>query len=142
MRGVTSLISILVSVSLAGTGCVQAQTEKTIPVQYGPTPYVSQAEFQNISVGGGTSGKSSGSRTTFRDILTVPSLEEVTRHFGEPASTEYERAPGGMSLKYIVYLTYDGLDLKYRKRGEKIRLETMVITSEDWFIRVSLGLAG
>jgi len=41
-----------------------------------------------------------------------------------------------MSLKYIVYLTYDGLDLKYRKRGEKIRLETLVITSEDWFIRV------
>lgn len=101
------------------------------------TAYITHAEFQNISVGGGTvSGKSSSSRTTFKDMLSVASLKEVTRHFGEPISTEYNRFPEGISADYIVHIKYDGLNIKYRKRGKGIRLETMAITSEDRFMRV------
>ena len=66
----------------------------------------------------------------------MASLEEVTRHFGNPTSTEYDRFPEGSPTDYVVTLTYDGLDLEYRKRGGRIRLQTMAITSEDWFIRV------
>jgi hypothetical protein len=133
-------VFVLVIISLAGAGCVQAQTEKTVQGQYGPTPYISHTEFQNISVGGRTvSGKSSSSRTTFKDILAVASLKEVTRHFGEPTSTEYNRFPEGSPTDYVVHIKYDGLKLKYRKRGEKIRLETMTITSEDRFLRVGGG---
>lgn len=128
-------VFILLVTGLADSGCVQAQTEKMVQGQYGPTPYITQAEFQDISVGGTVSGKSSSSRTTFGDILAVASLEEVTRHFGEPTSTEYNRFPEGSSTEYVVNLSYDGLSLKYRKR-DRIRLETMAITSEDWFLRI------
>jgi len=136
-----TLVVVMGVVVMGGVSAVpqlaMSQVEKTVQGQYGPTPYISHAEFQSSSVGGGSiSRKSTGSQPMLRDILAVLSLEEVTRRFGEPASTEYKRAPEGMSLEYIVYLTYDGLDLKYRKRGEKIRLETMAITSEDWFLRV------
>lgn len=66
----------------------------------------------------------------------MSSLEEVTRHFGEPTSTEYDRFPEGSPTDYVVTLIYDGLDLEYRKRGGRIRLQTMEITSEAWFTRV------
>lgn len=133
----TRLVSILVFVGLGGAGCVQAQTEKTVRGQHGPTPYISHAEFQDISVGGGTvSGKSSSSRPTFRDILTVASLDEVARRFGEPTSIEYNRFPEGSSTDYKAILTYDGMKLWYRKIRGKVRLQTMVITSEDRFLRV------
>lgn len=128
---------VLLICSLAGAGCVQAQTEKTVHGQNGQTPYISYTEFQNASVGGGVvSGKSSSPRTTFKDILTVASLKEVTRHFGEPTSTEYNRFPEGSSTDYTVDLIYDGAKLKYRKRSGGIKLETMVITSEDRFLEV------
>ena len=132
-----TIVFVLVIISLAGAECVQAQTAKTVHGQHGNTAYITHAEFQNISVGGGTvSGKSSSSRTTFKDMLSVASLKEVTRHFGEPISTEYNRFPEGISTDYIVHIKYDGLNLKYRKRGKGIRLETMAITSEDRFMRV------
>jgi hypothetical protein len=137
MRGPTRLSSVLLVVGLVGAGCVQAQTKKKVPGQHDPTPYISHAEFQNISVGGELiSGKSSGSQPTFRDILTVASLEEVTRHFGEPTSTEYNRFPEGSPTDYVVSLTYDGLKLEYRKTREEINLQTMVITSTDRFLKV------
>jgi hypothetical protein len=130
---------VLFFVSLSWGGAVQAQTEKTVRGQHGPTPYINHAEFQNISVGGeAVSDKSSSSQTTFKDILAVASLEEVTRHFGEPTSTEYNRFPEGMSTDYTVVLTYDGLELKYRKIMSEIKLQTMTITSEDR----SLGVGG
>ena len=136
-RRLCILVWAMVIISLAGTGCVQAQTEKTAPGQYGPTPYISHAEFQNISMGGETVlGKSSGSRTTFRDILTVASLEEVSRRFGEPASTEYNRFPEGSSTDYVVTLMYDGFEIKYRKISGEIKLQSMVITSEDRFLKI------
>ena len=137
MRDLGRLVSILVVVSLAGAGGVQAQTEKTVQGQYSATPYISHAEFQNISMGGETvPGKSSGSRTTFRDILTVVSLEEVSRRFGEPTSTEYNRFPEGSSTDYVVTLMYDGLKIKYRKIRGEIKLQSMVITSEDRFLKI------
>lgn len=96
MRGPTRLSSVLLVVGLVGAGCVQAQTKKKVPGQHGPKPYISDAEFQDISVGGvAVSGKSSSSRPTFGDMLTVASLDEVTRRFGEPTSIEYNRFPEG-----------------------------------------------
>jgi hypothetical protein len=140
MRGLSRLVllvSTLVLASLVGVRPVQAQTEKALQQgQVDPIPYISHAEFQNVSVGGTGSGKSSSSQTTFRDILAVTSLEEVTHHFGEPTSTEYKRAPKGISTDYIVYMKYNGISFKYRKRGGKIRLETMAITSKDRFLRI------
>lgn len=127
---------VLVVIGLTGTGCVQAQTEKTVQGQYGPRPYITHAELENTSVGGTVSGKSSSSRTTFKDVLTMASMKEVTHHFGEPTSTEYNRFPEGSSTDYIATLTYDGLSLEYRKRGGKLRLQTLKITSEDRFLRV------
>jgi len=133
---VVALIGLLTG--LFASRATFAQTEKTVSGHYGPKPYISHAEFQNISVGGGpVSDKSSGSQPKFRDILTVSSLEEVTRRFGEPTSTEYDRFPEGSPTDYVVTLIYDGLDLEYRKRGGRIRLQTMEITSEAWFIRVA-----
>ena len=130
-------VLVLFFVSLAGVGCVQAQTEKTVRGQHGPKPYISHAEFQNISVGGGpVSDKSSSTRTTFRDILTVASLDEVTRRFGEPASTEYKKFPGVDYIEYLAIMSYDGSKFWYKKMRGEIRLQTMVITSEDRFLRV------
>jgi hypothetical protein len=137
MKAQNAFVFVLLVSSLAGAGCVQAQTEKTVHGQNGRTPYISYNEFQNTSVGGGIApGKSSGPRTTFKDILAVASLKEVTRHFGEPTSTEYNRFPEGSSTDYTVDLIYDGIKLKYRKRAGGIKLETMVITSEDRFLKV------
>lgn len=140
MKGIRKhvlLVSALFLVGLAETGAVQAQTEKTVLGQHDPTPYISHVEFQSISVGGrSVSGKSSGTQPTFRDILTVSAPEEVTRHFGEPTSTEYDRFPEGSPTDYVATLTYDGVNFEYRKRGEKVRLQTLAITSEDWFLRV------
>ena len=122
---------------LFASGATFAQTEKTVSGQYGQTPYISHAEFQNISVEGrAASGKSSNSKTMFGDILTVASLDEVTRRFGEPNSTEYNRFPEGSSTDYTVVLTYDGLEFKYRKIMGEINLQTMTITSEDRFLKV------
>lgn len=137
MKGLVRLISMLVVVGLAGAGAVQAQTEKTVQGQYSATPYISHTEFQSSSVGGGTaSGKSSSSRTTFRDILTVASLDEVTRRFGEPTSTEYKRAPEIDYIEYIVTIDYGGINLEYKKIRGEIKLQTMVITSTDRFLKV------
>ena len=137
MRDLGRLVSILVVVSLAGAGGVQAQTEKTVQGQYSATPYISHAEFQNISVGGGpVSDKSSSTRTTFRDILTVASLDEVTRRFGEPTSTEYKKFPGVDYIEYLAIMSYDGSKFWYKKVRGEIRLQTMVITSTDRFLRV------
>ncbi len=138
-----ALIVLSLSVVILGTPrVVPAQTEKvtvstTAEGETIQTPYISQAEFQNISVeGGAASGKSSSSQTTFRDILAVSSLDEVTRRFGEPKSTEYNRFPEGSSTDYKAILTYNGMKLWYRKTRGKVRLQTMVITSEDRFLRV------
>lgn len=130
-------VSILVLVGLAGTRTVEAQTERALQwEQSDPVPYITHAEFQDICVGGETvSSKSSSSPTTFSEILSVGSLDEVTRRFGEPTSIEYNRFPEESSTDYTVYLTYDGSEFKYRKRGEKIRLETMAIASEDRFLK-------
>jgi hypothetical protein len=138
MEEVIRIVSILVFTSgLAAAGAVQAQTEKTVQGQYGPTPYITHTEFQNISVGGETgSSKSPGPQTTFRDILAVSSLGEVTRHFGALTSTEYNRFPEESATDYVVTLTYDGMHLEYRKSGEEITLQTMVITSTDRFLTV------
>jgi hypothetical protein len=88
-------------------------------------------------VGGETgSSTSSSPQTTFSDILTVTSLEEVTRHFGEPTSTEYDRFPEGSPTDHVVTLDHDGISLEYRKGGGEIKLQTMVITSTDRFLKV------
>ena len=116
------LVSTLVLASLAKAGFVQAQTEKTVQRQHDPTPYISHAEFQSSSVGGEpVSRKSSGSQPTFRDILTVASLDEVTRRFGEPTSTEYNRFPGGSSTDYVATLAYEWVRIGVQKdkRGSK-----------------------
>jgi len=136
MRTLHTFAFILTLANLTSVEAVEAQTKKTVPGQHHPTPYITYAEFQDISIGGEiVSGKSSGSQTTFRDILTVASLDEVTRRFGEPTSTEYNRFPEGSSTDYTVYLTYNGLELKYRKREREIKLETMALTSKERFLR-------
>jgi len=139
MRSVVRLVSVLLLTGgFAGAECVQAQTEKALQQgQTAPIPYISHAEFQDISLGGETgSSTSSSPQTTFSDILTVTSLEEVTRHFGEPSSTEYDRFPEGSPTDYVVTLDYDGINLEYRKGGGEIKLQTMVITSKDRFLKV------
>jgi len=131
---VVALIGLLTG--LFASRATFAQTEKTVSGHYGPKPYISHAEFQNISVGGGTSDKSSSTRTTFRDILTVASLDEVTRRFGEPTSTEYKKFPGVDYIEYLSIMSYDGSKFWYKKVRGEIRLQTMVITSEDRFLMV------
>jgi len=103
-RPIHSIVVALMGLlpGLFASGATFAQTEKTVSGQYGQTPYISHAEFQNISVEGrAASGKSSNSKTMFGDILTVASLDEVTRRFGEPNSTECKKFPG---IDYIEYL--------------------------------------
>jgi len=137
MRVFNVVAAVLILASFTGVEAVEAQTEKTVQGQYGPTPYITYAEFQDISVGGTVSGKSSSSRTAFRDVLNVASLDEVTRHFGKPKSTEYNRFPEGSSTDYVVTLNYEGINIKYRKTRRRIKLQEILITSEDRFLKVS-----
>lgn len=131
------LASTLVLASLLEAGAVLAQTKKTVQVQHGTAPYIRHKEFQNISVGReAASGKSSGSQVVFRYILTVASLDEVTRRFGEPTSTEYKKFPGVDYVDYLAIIRYKGIDLYYKKVDKRIKLRTMVITSEDRFLEV------
>ncbi len=131
------LVWAMVIISLAETGAVQAQTEKTVQGQHDPTPYISHAEFQNISVGGELiSSKSSGSQPTFRDILAVSSLDGVIRLFGEPKTFNRIPYPDGSTVR--VDLNYGGLKMEYFKSAGKadFRLREMKITSSEWSLTV------
>lgn len=141
--------SLFVLLFILQAGCVQAQTEKAYrhkgkhaqPVK----PYISQTELEDISMGGrmasgksvgGTGRKSSERRVKFRDILTVESTDEITRRLGEPKSTDYTRFPEVDHIEYEVSYTYEGITLWYKKVNNKIKLKTISVTSEDWFLKV------
>ena len=137
MRGPTRLSSVLLVVGLVGAGCVQAQTKKKVPGQHGPKPYISDAEFQDISVGGEfISGKSSGFQPTFRDILAVSSLDGVIRLFGEPKHFNRATFPDGKTVR--ADLNFGGMKTEYIKvsGSSYFRLRELKVTSPEWSLTV------
>jgi hypothetical protein len=146
MKAPSAFVFALIVSSSAGVGAVQAQTEKTVQGQYGPLPYISHAEFEDISMGGrtasgtsitGTERASSERGVKFNDLLTIESVKEVTRRFGEPESTDYKKFPEeDFYIKYESTFVYKGAKFYYKKVSNKIKLETMVITSRDLFLEV------
>ena len=123
----------------------KAQTERTVQqkdVRGRDTqvPYLRQNEYREISLMDDsmtrkTSEKSSRHQPTFGNLLTVASLDEVTRLIGKPKSTERRELSGGM---FIGILRYDGLRMEYLKTGpETVRLRKLDITSPKWLVTIN-----
>lgn len=111
-------------------GAVSAQTNlNTKPTAKGETirtPYITYAEFQNISV---------NERATFSELLSVSSLDGVIQALGEPKTFDRNASPDGEM--FTATLDYTGMVLDYIKRpGKEIRLETIELRSSDWFLKV------
>lgn len=149
MRLFNSVAAVLILASFTGIEAVEAQTEKAYRQKgkqaQAVQPYISQNELEDISVGGrmasgesvsGTGHKSTESQVEFRDILTVRSANEITRRFGEPESTSYTKFPDVDYIEYEVSYTYEGIKLWYKKIKGELKLQTMSITSGDWFLKV------
>lgn len=135
MRDLGRLVSILVVVSLSGVGAVQAQTEKTIPGQYGPTPYITHSEFQSATVTGGKYAEGKGRNVPFEKISTIASLDSLAQYLGSPVEKS-EDSPFGTSV--LAYVNYKGLELEYVKaQGADFKLRELKITSSDWAVTVN-----
>lgn len=140
--GVT--VSLLLSFLLF-PGVVVAQTERAfqgtdVHGQSTRVPYPRHEEYQNISlIGSSASGKSpkqsADASLKFGQLLSVASLDEVTRRLGEPKSIERRDLSGNM---FIGILHYDGLRLEYLKTGTKeIRLRKLDISSPGWSVTIN-----
>jgi hypothetical protein len=140
--GVT--VSLLLSFLLF-PGVVVAQTERAfqgtdVHGQSTRVPYLRHEEYQNISlIGSSASGKSpkqsADASLKFGQLLSVASLDEVTRRLGEPKSIERRDLSGNM---FIGILHYDGLRLEYLKTGTKeIRLRKLDISSPGWSVTIN-----
>jgi hypothetical protein len=130
MRGTTRLISILVFVSLAGTGSVQAQT---VPGQYGPKPYISHAEFQNIRLNG------PGGTVRMGEILSITSVDEANKHLGKPDSIDIKNIGAG-SYERSIRLVYEGMEIRYMDYSDpvdEVRLINLDIDSSSYSIEVA-----
>jgi hypothetical protein len=101
------------------------------------TPYISQSEYHSISVRDSLTSSKSTSRNSviFQDLLSVSSLDEVTRLLGQPEDIDRNVFPDGK--RFIATLHYEGMMLKYVQRKEgRVRLNTMEIRSPRWAISV------
>jgi len=123
----------------------EAQTQRTFQRkdmhgQSTRVPYLRHEEYQNISLtGSSASGKSSkqsaDASLKFGQLLSVASLDEVTRRLGEPKSIERRDLSGNM---FIGILHYDGLRLEYLKTvTREIRLRKLDISSPGWSITIN-----
>lgn len=99
------------------------------------TPYITYAEFRESAFSGRTASKKS-TQVTLGDIVTVSSMDTVTRLLGEPKTFTRTPYPDGSTIR--VDLSYDGAKMEYVKSAGKanFRLREMTIASPDWSIAV------
>lgn len=118
------------------------QTEKTVSGQHAPRLYINHAESQATSVGSAvsgktTSGKTSGEKVTFMDLITVSTFDEVTRLLGKPKNLNSFTYPDGQTSRG--HLHYEGMELEYIRYdpNSKYKLRELKITSPDWSLTIN-----
>ena len=140
------LVWAMVIISLAETGAVQAQTEKTVQGQHDPTPYISYAEFRDISASKGqrtisskslrdTTNLARGGQVVLQELLSVSSLDEVIRILGQPKAIDRDEFPDG---GWAATLQYEGGTMfDYQKFEDgTIALLELQLWSSDWSLKV------
>lgn len=101
------------------------------------TPYITYPEFQSTSVGGEEIiSKSSEESVTFSDIVSVSSLDEVIRLFGEPKHFNRATFPDGKTVR--ADLNFGGMKMEYIKvsGSSYFRLRELKVTSPEWSLTV------
>lgn len=136
MRGLTRFVSMLVFAGLAGTGVVQAQTKKVfqrkdVHGQAVQTPYITYEEFRSVLV------RTPGGQVPLRKLLSVSSLEEVSRLLGQPESIERNEDPDDKS--FSAKLHYEGkttLEYVATSDGKTVSLSSIKLWSPGWSLKI------
>jgi hypothetical protein len=101
------------------------------------TPYITYTEFQSTSVGREEiTSKSSEKSLTFSDIVSVSSLDEVIRLFGEPKHFNRATFPDGKTVR--ADLNFGGMKMEYIKvsGSSYFSLRELKVTSPEWSLTV------
>jgi len=113
---------LLASLSVPEEGLAQnvkTTSQKNMKGRVVQTPYIDYEDFQSSSLGGGGQGKirkdASGflSGRTFRDILSVPSIDEAIHLLGKPKATDRNSFSDGGGTAVLQY--EEGTFFEYRK---------------------------
>lgn len=146
--GVLAVLGLSMMV-LATPRTVSAQTEKlntqtTSEGETIQTPYITYEEFQAASLDASDGGKAlskelAGGTVTLSDLITISSLDEVTRLFGEPETLTHD-SPYGQNI--LAFLSYEGLRLEYIKYDKdnpdsKYKLRELRLSSQNWSLTMN-----
>lgn len=142
MKNCILLSMLLTAVILAMPQLATAQTTKlhkqtTSQGEIDRTPYVTYTEFQGSAVTGTSlSSKSSEGKVTLSDLLSVSSLDEVTRLFGAPEDLSRGTDPWDTVR---ARLDYKGMWMEYIKTSgsSSFRLRKMRLRSPAWSLTVN-----
>ncbi|MCS3954833.1 hypothetical protein GGP81_001342 [Salinibacter ruber] len=130
------IAAVLAMPQLAAAQAIKLHKKTTAQGEIDRTPYITYAKFEAASVGRAIPSKSFGEEVTFVDLISVSSIDEVKRIFGEPGTLTHGSPYEDVEVVYA-FLTYDGLRFEYVKYDKKYKLRELELTSPDWSFTVN-----
>jgi len=134
--------AILAMPQLAAAQAIKLHKKTTAQGEIDRTPYITYAEFEATSLGTSGKGKTTGSTSargvTLGDLVSVSSLDDVTRLLGEPKSVN-RGSPYGRNV--LAYIDYEGMELEYVNWNKddpdsEFELRELHLKSSDWSFTV------